>query len=1448
MNSLKCFNFLSIFSYLTATLLLMLSTSVLLSAQNLMYENNIRFTTQPGTNVTMVNSIKRATSGGDGYLITGLLSGTNSGEVFLMRTDIESVPIWSRSYGISTTQDIGSSAKETVNGDILLGGSRGNGGMVMLINDAGGVIWSVMIPVTDRVHDVVEITDNQGNSLGFTALGSSGLATGTLTRLDGNGNLIWQQFLDLSPRGMTKLGTNNGYVVAGQEGGDAVSMKLRENGDTEWKLILMTNDVPGSSSVANSVVTAPGGYVAGGQITPKSGNPVAFTVNFGFNTNKQEVVVRWARIYDAGVSTNPNSVKQFAVTDILRVPGGYMLNCQKPFSMIRVGLNGVPIQSIDASFLHAEGGLNNEWPNKFDLGHDQGYITAAVGFTNAQSIVTFKTNPAATTTCDNFFTTLTSTALDVNHFLGLLVGGGSLNTNTNTGPVALQVFPYTSTGAPACIVDCVPLVPTINRNCNDSLCPWEIVDADVTPAFDHYLWSNGGSMQTTQLAHGNQIVTVINNDNCWGLDNEPIIDIPPVDARFYRATGTQTWTPTNNPWSTGVNPNLTGLIRIKDTLVIAPGADITINDMVFKFGDNADVIIKRGKLNSDPNGYVKGGKLTLNNTDFSSFSCCSDERMWKGIQVEGYKDQSQTAYKDGTTFKITVQGRLQVTNQSLIEDARMAAYAVKDTVDEDGARVIDLAYTGGIITASNSVFKNNGSDVVLLFYLNFNPFSSTLGNFVRINNLSSFSNNEFLTTRDLLKPGETGFGPEWTHVMLALVDGIMFRGNTFKHDILSHPTPVEERGTGILAFAAGFKVLGRCLQPGPGSSCQGWDEGEFTTLTYGINANGLLQLSLPPTISNNVFGDCIRGVLINGMDAVTITENTFGLIETGLDGAYGLYLRECSGYQVEANEFIGLGLSSPKVGVIAWRSGETTNRIYRNSFVGFEVATLAMDDNWKNGSPFEGLQIKCNEYTNDDVHISVVDGEVARRQGSCLFGSDKPAGNRFFSHNCPSVNSENDFLVELNMGGWSTAFMEYAHHAGNASLFGLECASTNPPIDVLNSPCGTLYNSSLGSSGSCSNQLTVTGGKQEILGNIASEEANINGLNGQIDGGNTQALLNAIATQPNGQLKNTIGDAAPFVSNTVLLALIFRQPALPTGHLLQIMTANAPLDDVVFDALTNLNLPKGVQTQIANNQTGTSAMEELKSEISFHTAERSLEVDRLIRFVFNDELQNITDRLNEVEAILLAEKEHNRSDQAAAIMIVKEKFPQAQQHLNIKHPIAKDARAKLMEVEMELRQRPEKSFALKKDKVKETIVRTIANDQSKHGCVQAQSMLKLAFGDKFQEAIRLPNKVQLKMAEIAEMAEQEHPDTDQRPVQKLKAYPNPFSDYTTIEAIVPEGYASAKLVIYNMVGTTVFQAPVQNGFNKLTVSKDDLKDSGIYFYVLYGDDELLERDKMVIIE
>ncbi|MBL4755538.1 MAG: T9SS type A sorting domain-containing protein [Flavobacteriales bacterium] len=82
----------------------------------------------------------------------------------------------------------------------------------------------------------------------------------------------------------------------------------------------------------------------------------------------------------------------------------------------------------------------------------------------------------------------------------------------------------------------------------------------------------------------------------------------------------------------------------------------------------------------------------------------------------------------------------------------------------------------------------------------------------------------------------------------------------------------------------------------------------------------------------------------------------------------------------------------------------------------------------------------------------------------------------------------------------------------------------------------------------------------------------------------------------------------------------------------------------------------------------------------------------------------------------------------------------------------------------------------------------------------------------------------------------------------LKAYPNPFSDYTTIEAIVPEGYASAKLVIYNMVGTTVFQAPVQNGFNKLTVSKDDLKDSGIYFYVLYGDDELLERDKMVIIE
>ncbi len=83
---------------------------------------------------------------------------------------------------------------------------------------------------------------------------------------------------------------------------------------------------------------------------------------------------------------------------------------------------------------------------------------------------------------------------------------------------------------------------------------------------------------------------------------------------------------------------------------------------------------------------------------------------------------------------------------------------------------------------------------------------------------------------------------------------------------------------------------------------------------------------------------------------------------------------------------------------------------------------------------------------------------------------------------------------------------------------------------------------------------------------------------------------------------------------------------------------------------------------------------------------------------------------------------------------------------------------------------------------------------------------------------------------------------------KLQIFPNPFSDYTTIEAYVPENVNNAEIVIYNLLGIVIKMYELEQGYNAITILKDDIASGGIYFYALKCDGRLLEKKKMVIIK
>jgi len=81
----------------------------------------------------------------------------------------------------------------------------------------------------------------------------------------------------------------------------------------------------------------------------------------------------------------------------------------------------------------------------------------------------------------------------------------------------------------------------------------------------------------------------------------------------------------------------------------------------------------------------------------------------------------------------------------------------------------------------------------------------------------------------------------------------------------------------------------------------------------------------------------------------------------------------------------------------------------------------------------------------------------------------------------------------------------------------------------------------------------------------------------------------------------------------------------------------------------------------------------------------------------------------------------------------------------------------------------------------------------------------------------------------------------------MQIYPNPLSDYTTIEAFVPEEVRNAEIVIYNMLGILIKRYPLEKGHNAITISAGDLT-GGIYFYALMADERMLDKGKMAVVK
>lgn len=885
---------------------------------------------------------------------------------------------------------------------------------------------------------------------------------------------------------------------------------------------------------------------------------------------------------------------------------------------------------------------------------------------------------------------------------------------------------------------------------------------------------------------------------------ECCVNINPFTKKIYTSTSSGTWTngTFNNPFF--VNNNV---VTIKNELRIKSGNQVTIQGMVFKFGPQAKLIVE------------KGARLTLENTIFTSLDICGSDLMWQGIQVYGDYNLPQTLS--------SYQGFL-IINNSTVENAMVAAANWQEN---------NWASTGGVIKAKNSTFKNNRTDVVHRAYPN--PLNPN----VPKTNSSNYINCDFITSAKLNNPNIS----PWAHLDLYAVYNINIMGCRFINSVPNLYTTTA-RGRGINSFNATFKVQNYCTSFSLSCPPQNTITSSFENLWYGITASASSPIKTI-TVTNTSFLNNQRGIYMKNIDYATIIGSTFTVPSANiffppLMETYGLYTDNSTAYKIENNNFSALGPFA-LYGTYIKNSGAENNYLYRNNYQNLYVNVQAEGQNSDAGQYGKGLFIQCNTFTGNmaaDVYISPTntplpgDGMIKNWQGSCE-KSTTPANNLF------TYSTGFDFLQHNNA-------LPVTYHYTNDPSFNLQPRlgyynQTNTTLAACNQQTNFIF------SLSCPDQSNL-GSLGDIKSNIQFAKQQAISLQGQVDGGDTQFLLNKTGSGISpGQLKSILLGASPYLSDTVLLSMLGKQPSLPAGTLKEILLANAPLSAAVYAAVQGMQppLPGGILGQIAaaQNCNCISQYQYLLGDISYWNGEAAYYENELIRYWLNDTTTTLSG-IDTVIAILRQQNQYQSKIILAEALAANGEHAEAQQlvdSIRIANPYLEEV-CRLIEIQMQI----DSSIANCTLLIADTALATEVSDIAQpivpppfphRACGRAQAWLEFVFNMPFPETFEpLPNN-NLRIAQ--EQNEEDKLVMLQNDVQ-VNIYPNPAKGMFTVACVLPEGQSLPVIEIHEPAsGRVVYSGVMQSQTEQINIQH---LAAGMYILQLRTKTERIAIKKLVV--
>ncbi|MEJ5266549.1 MAG: M43 family zinc metalloprotease [Bacteroidales bacterium] len=628
--------------------------------------------------------------------------------------------------------------------------------------------------------------------------------------------------------------------------------------------------------------------------------------------------------------------------------------------------------------------------------------------------------------------------------------------------------------------------------------------------------------------------------------------------------------------TSGSNPSYSNITIAAGQIIIESGASLTLTNC-----DVYTAYYNYSTISQTLWDVKNGGKLYLSHDTI--IAGCED-KMWQGIKVTG-----QNSTQSLTTF-----GNVQI-YYSLLADAMIGIQSV----------------TGGIIKAQYSDFINNSYD------LYFNTFNYD-------HNITSILKNDFLTD-DFLN--NISYVPK-AHVYMNSVKKISINGNTFKNTMAYNsieyglnPYYADYRGYGIQGLNSSFTVtkLGTNWQPISFTYVN-----YFEGLYYAIMVNG--QKTTAPQIAHNTFVNNFRGVMLQATTGARLIFNDFSTTneEINLSSAvpiitgtpstnvsFAAYINSCQSYSVEENS-----AKNGDAGIYIYNTGDAGGlNLYRNTF-GEAVSGTAHDMTsasvivGKNSNYIpgdlnywgqNGLQVRCNNFIDNNTAIGVVNGNMRKLQGTSGGTSSDLAGNQFHEINTNGwdfTRSIAPSYSQFNLGTYS-----YYQHDDDYSV------NNDYYRELTANVTGVVGNTQFGigflNSNTCqSNYLSgIIIDLPIVISGISNLEAELTGLQQRYDSivdlGDTE-YAKAVATLMNNQnyaqayeiLRNE-----GYLTDTVLTALLCNEIA-PSAAIVAILIENSPLPEKVVKLIDAVNIDSNLKNLLMAYQTGLNTRVALEYRIS----------------------------------------------------------------------------------------------------------------------------------------------------------------------------------------------------------------------------------------------------------